>query len=301
CAARRSCELETKAKRLSGVVKTGRPLLVAAMPLAFGQELNAWDSQIKDIKSQFSALLPNLQKLALGGTAVGTGVNAHPQMSSKALQILNEKTGMSFEPSVDRFRAISSQDVSLDLSAKTRTLAVMLTKISNDLRWMNSGPLAGLGEIKLPALQPGSSIMPGKVNPVIPESVTMVSAQVIGNDTTIAIAAQSGNFQLNVMLPLIGFNLIQSISLLSNACLALADKAIKDFSVNDEAIESVLSKNPILATALNSTIGYELGSQIVKKAYQEKRTIIDVAVEMTDLDESELTLLLDPLTLTDNS
>jgi fumarate hydratase class II len=222
-------------------------------------------------------------------------------MSSKATQILNEKTGMSFEPSVDRFRAISSQDVSLDLSAKTRTLAVMLTKISNDLRWMNSGPLAGLGEIKLPALQPGSSIMPGKVNPVIPESVTMVSAQVIGNDTTIAIAAQSGNFQLNVMLPLIGFNLIQSISLLSNACLALADKAIKGFSVNDEAIESVLSRNPILATALNSTIGYELGSQIVKKAYQEKRTIIDVAVEMTDLDESELIRLLDPLTLTDNS
>jgi len=293
--------IETKATSLSEVVKTGRTHLMDAMPLTFGQELNAWASQIKDIKSQFVAVLPNLQKLALGGTAVGTGVNAHPQMSSKATQILNEKTGMSFEPSVDRFRAISSQDVSLDLSAKTRTLAVMLTKISNDLRWMNSGPLAGLGEIKLPALQPGSSIMPGKVNPVIPESVTMVSAQVIGNDTTIAIAAQSGNFQLNVMLPLIGFNLIQSISLLSNACLALADKAIKGFSVNDEAIESVLSKNPILATALNSTIGYELGSQIVKKAYQEKRTIIDVAVEMTDLDESELIRLLDPLTLTDNS
>jgi len=293
--------IETKATSLSEVVKTGRTHLMDAMPLTFGQELNAWASQIKDIKSQFVAVLPNLQKLALGGTAVGTGVNAHPQMSSKATQILNEKTGMSFEPSVDRFRAISSQDVSLDLSAKTRTLAVMLTKISNDLRWMNSGPLAGLGEIKLPALQPGSSIMPGKVNPVIPESVTMVSAQVIGNDTTIAIAAQSGNFQLNVMLPLIGFNLIQSISLLSNACLALADKAIKGFSVNDEAIESVLSKNPILATALNSTIGYELGSQIVKKAYQEKRMIIDVAVEMTDLDESELIRLLDPLTLTDNS
>ena len=293
--------METKAISLSEVVKTGRTHLMDAMPLTFGQELNAWASQIKDIKSQFSALLPNLQKLALGGTAVGTGVNAHPEMSSKATQILNEKIDMSFEPSVDYFRAISSQDVSLDLSAKTRTLAVMLTKISNDLRWMNSGPLAGLGEIKLPILQPGSSIMPGKVNPVIPESVTMVSAQVMGNDTTIAIAAQSGNFQLNVMLPLIGFNLIQSISLLSNACLALADKAIKDFSVNDEAIESVLSKNPILVTALNSTIGYELGSQIVKKAYQEKRTIIDVAVEMTDLDESELTRLLDPLTLTDNS
>ena len=293
--------METKAISLSEVVKTGRTHLMDAMPLTFGQELNAWASQIKDIKSQFSALLPNLQKLALGGTAVGTGVNAHPEMSSKATQILNEKIDMSFEPSVDYFRAISSQDVSLDLSAKTRTLAVMLTKISNDLRWMNSGPLAGLGEIKLPILQPGSSIMPGKVNPVIPESVTMVSAQVMGNDTTIAIAAQSGNFQLNVMLPLIGFNLIQSISLLSNACLALADKAIKDFSVNDEAIESVLSKNPILVTALNSTIGYELGSQIVKKAYQEKRTIIDVAIEMTDLDESELTRLLDPLTLTDNS
>jgi fumarate hydratase class II len=293
--------IEDKAESLSLVVKTGRTHLMDAMPLTFGQELNAWASQIKDIKDQLIELLPHIQKLALGGTAVGTGVNAHSEMASRATHILNQKTGMNFAPNSDSFRAMSSQDTSLNLSSKTRTLAVILTKISNDLRWMNSGPLAGLGEIKLPALQPGSSIMPGKVNPVIPESVTMVAAQVMGNDTTIAFAAQSGNFQLNVMLPLIGFNLIQSISLLSNSCIALADKAIKDFSVNDEAIESVLSKNPILATALNSTIGYELGSKIVKKAYQEKRTIIDVAVEMTDLDESELTVLLDPLKLTNNS
>ena len=293
--------IEDKAESLSLVVKTGRTHLMDAMPLTFGQELNAWASQIKDIKDQLIELLPHIQKLALGGTAVGTGVNAHSEMASRATHILNQKTGMNFAPNSDSFRAMSSQDTSLNLSSKTRTLAVILTKISNDLRWMNSGPLAGLGEIKLPALQPGSSIMPGKVNPVIPESVTMVAAQVMGNDTTIAFAAQSGNFQLNVMLPLIGFNIIQSISLLSNSCIALADKAIKDFSVNDEAIESVLSKNPILATALNSTIGYELGSKIVKKAYQEKRTIIDVAVEMTDLDESELTVLLDPLKLTNNS
>ena len=213
---------------------------------------------------------------------------------------MNEKTGMNFQPTSNAFRSISSQDISLNLSSKTKTLAVILTKIANDLRWMNSGPLGGLGEIQLPALQPGSSIMPGKINPVIPESVSMVAAQVIGNDTTITMAAQSGNFQLNVMLPLIGFNLIQSISILSNACNALADKAIRDFTVNHENIESVLNHNPILVTALNASIGYETGAKIVKKAYKEKRSIIDVASELTDLDEATLKDVLDPLKLTQN-
>ena len=166
---------------------------------------------------------------------------------------------------------------------------------------MNSGPLAGLAEISLPMLQPGSSIMPGKINPVIPESVAMVSAQVIGNDATISLAAQSGNFQLNTMLPLIAYNLLQSISLLSNASRALAGKAIKDFSVNQEEIDSVINRNPVLATALNSVIGYELGTQIVKKAYAEKRTIIEVALEMTELDEGKLKELLDPFRLTSNN
>jgi len=215
--------------------------------------------------------------------------------------LLKQKTGIEFQSAPDLFKAISSQDVALELSSNTRNLAVSLTKISNDLRWMNSGPLAGLAEISLPMLQPGSSIMPGKVNPVIPESVAMVAAQVIGNDATISLAAQSGNFQLNTMLPVIAHNLLQSISLLSNASRALADKAIKDFLVNQEEIDSVIDRNPVLVTALNSVIGYELGAKIVKKAYAEKRTIIEVALEMTELDEGKLKELLDPFRLTSNN
>jgi len=292
--------LEEKASSLSDVVKTGRTHLMDAMPITFGQEIGAWASQIEEAKRQFEATLPKMQHLAIGGTAVGTGVNSHPDLSEKVSQLLNQKTGLNFQPSTDLFKAISSQDGSLELSSNARNLAVALIKIANDLRWMNSGPLAGLGEISLPPLQPGSSIMPGKVNPVIPESVLMVAAQVIGNDATIVLAAQSGNFQLNVMLPVIAFNLIQSVSLLSNACMALADKAIKDFEVNQENIDLVINKNPILATALNDTIGYELGATIIKKAYQEKRTIIDVALEMTELNESELKELLNPSNLTNN-
>ena len=293
--------LEMKATSLSDIVKTGRTHLMDAMPVTFGQELRAWANQIKAVAGQFDETLPKMEQLAIGGTAVGTGVNAHPDLSQTAIALLNQKTGIKFKPAPDLFMAISFQDVALELSANTRSLAVALTKISNDLRWMNSGPLAGLAEISLPMLQPGSSIMPGKVNPVIPESVAMVAAQVIGNDATISVAAQSGNFQLNTMLPLIAHNLLQSVSLLSNASRALADKAIKDFSVNQEEIDSVINRNPVLATALNSVIGYELGTQIVKKAYADKRAIIDVALEMTELDEGKLKELLDPFRLTSNN
>ena len=293
--------LEKKATSLSDIVKTGRTHLMDAMPVTFGQELSAWANQIKAVTGQFDETLPKMEKLAIGGTAVGTGVNAHPDLAQTVIALLNQKTDIEFKSAPDLFMAISFQDVALELSANTRSLAVALTKISNDLRWMNSGPLAGLAEISLPMLQPGSSIMPGKVNPVIPESVAMVAAQVIGNDATISVAAQSGNFQLNTMLPLIAHNLLQSVSLLSNASRALADKAIKDFSVNQEEIDSVINRNPVLATALNSVIGYELGTQIVKKAYADKRAIIDVALEMTELDEGKLKELLDPFRLTSNN
>ena len=293
--------LENKATSLSDIVKTGRTHLMDAMPVTFGQELRAWANQIKAAREQFEETLPKIEQLAIGGTAVGTGVNAHPDLSQKVVALLQQKTGIEFQSAPDLFKAISSQDVALELSSNTRNLAVSLTKISNDLRWMNSGPLAGLAEISLPMLQPGSSIMPGKVNPVIPESVAMAAAQVIGNDATISLAAQSGNFQLNTMLPVIAHNLLQSISILSNACRALADKAIKDFSVNQEEIDSVIDRNPVLATALNSVIGYELGAKIVKKAYAEKRTIIEVALEMTELDEGKLKELLDPFRLTSNN
>ena len=293
--------LEKKATSLSDIVKTGRTHLMDAVPVTFGQELSAWANQIKAVAGQFDETLPKMEKLAIGGTAVGTGVNAHPDLAQTVIALLNQKTDIEFKSAPDLFMAISFQDVALELSANTRSLAVALTKISNDLRWMNSGPLAGLAEISLPMLQPGSSIMPGKVNPVIPESVAMVAAQVIGNDATISVAAQSGNFQLNTMLPLIAHNLLQSVSLLSNASRALADKAIKDFTVNQEEIDSVINRNPVLATALNSVIGYELGTQIVKKAYADKRAIIDVALEMTELDEGKLKELLDPFRLTSNN
>ena len=292
--------IDEKANSIGDVAKNGRTHLMDAMPVTFAQEMSAWSAQIQDSIDQYQTSLSKLQQLAIGGTAVGTGINADPGMSEKCCMHINELTGMKFRPADNAFQAISSQDASLILSACNRTLAVALTKISNDLRWMNSGPLGGLGEITLPALQPGSSIMPGKVNPVIPESVCMAASQVLGNDLTITHAAQSGNFQLNVMLPLIAHNISESLSLLSNACMSLADKAILDFEVNHENIESMLNRNPILATALNATIGYEAGAKIVKKAYQEKRSIIDVASEMTDLDSQTLEKILDPVQLTRN-
>ena len=270
------------------------------MPITMAQEMGAWSSQIKDVIAQYQFASEKIQQLAIGGTAVGTGINAHPDLSVKVCDLLNRETGLNFRSADNFFQAISAQDSSLLVSATNRSLAVALTKISNDLRWMNSGPIGGLSEITLPALQPGSSIMPGKVNPVIPESVSMAASQVFGFDTTINHAAQSGNFQLNVMLPLIAYNLIESMTLLTNACLSLADKAIQRFEVNIDNVNAVLSNNPILATALNSTIGYETGAKIVKKAYQEKRTIIDVASELTDLDEETLRDILDPLKLTQN-
>ncbi len=187
----------------------------------------------------------------------------------------------------------------MELSGQLKTVAVSLMKIANDLRWMNSGPIAGIGEIALPALQPGSSIMPGKINPVIPEAVTMVAAQVIGNDVTITIAGQSGVFQLNVMLPVLAYNLLQSITILASASTVLSDKAIAGFTVNEEHIASLVGKNPILVTALNPVIGYELGAKIAKKAYAEGRGMKDVALELTDLTAEELDRLLDPRTLTE--
>ena len=292
--------IDEKAKLIGDIPKNGRTHLMDAMPVTFSQEMSAWSAQIQDAIEQYEQSMTKIQQLAIGGTAVGTGINADPHLSEKCCKHMNNLTGMEFKPADNSFQAISSQDAALILSSSNKTLAVALTKISNDLRWMNSGPLGGLGEITLPALQPGSSIMPGKVNPVIPESVCMVAGKVFGNDLTITHAAQSGNFQLNVMLPLVAHSLSESLSLLSNACLSLADKAIKDFEVNQDNIESMLSRNPILATALNATIGYETGAQIVKKAYQEKRSIIEVATEMTDLDSKTLAELLDPVKLTRN-
>jgi fumarate hydratase, class II len=287
-----------KAAYLDDVVKTGRTHLMDAMPLTFGQEISGWASQIEGNYVRLQTALPQLLQLAQGGTAVGTGVNAHEDFAEKFSQHLSTNSGLRFTPSDNFFALMSAQDTAVAVSGQLKTLAVSLMKIANDLRWMNSGPLAGIAEISLPALQPGSSIMPGKVNPVIPEAVCMVCAQVMGNDASISIAGQSGNFQLNVMLPLIAYNLLQSIELLSNACNQLADKAIASFSVNQTTIDKALARNPILVTALNSIIGYEQAAAIAKKAYKEGRAIIDVAEEETQLGRPELERLLNPKRLT---
>ena len=283
---------------IGDVVKTGRTHLMDAMPVTFGQELSGWRAQIENGTARVMESRARLQVIALGGTAVGTGINTHPKFAARAAKYLSRKSGLEVKPSPNYFEALSSQDAAVELSGQLRTLAVSLMKIANDLRWMNSGPLAGLGEISLPALQPGSSIMPGKVNPVIPEAVTMVAAQVMGNDATIAIAGQSGNFQLNVMLPVIAHNLLQSIELLSNASRALADSAIAGFTVKEERIASALERNPILVTALNPVIGYEKGAKIAKQAYAEGRSIRELAAEQTDIPKEELDKLLDPRALT---
>ena len=273
-----SC-LRNKAKQVDAFVKTGRTHLMDAMPVTLGQELNAWATQIENGQARVEGALTFLHQLAQGGTAVGTGINAHPEFAEKMVQHLSSMTDIPFSSKPDKFEGLSAQDAAVEMSGQLKTVAVSMMKIANDLRWMNSGPLAGLGEIALPALQPGSSIMPGKVNPVIPEATAMVCAQVIGNDATITVAGQSGNFQLNVMLPVIAYNLIQSIKILANSARLIADKAIDGFTVNETALTDALSRNPILVTAINSVIGYEKGAAVAKKAYAEGLTVIESAMQ----------------------
>jgi fumarate hydratase class II len=289
--------ISQKAATLDEIVKTGRTHLMDAMPITMGQELRAWETQIRQGISRIIDSYQRLKMLPQGGTAVGTGINAHPGLAELFNQKISEVTGIEFNSKESFFEGLSAQDTAVEISGQLKTISVSLMKISNDLRWMNSGPLAGLAEIRLPELQPGSSIMPGKVNPVIPESVCMVCAQVLGNDTTITIAGQSGNFQLNVMLPVIAYNLNQSIEILANACRLLADSAIADFTINLDQLSNTLSKNPILITALNSLIGYEKGSMIAKEANARNVSIREVASEMTDLTDAELDRLLSPESL----
>ena len=291
--------LMDKAAAVDHVVTTGRTHLMDAMPVRLGQELGGWANQIQQGIERVKTALPRVGELAQGGTAVGTGINAHPEFGERIAAKLGELSGLPLQTSRNYFVSLSTQDAAVELSGQLKTVAVSLTKMANDLRWMNSGPIAGFGEISLPALQPGSSIMPGKINPVIPEAVTMVCAQVIGNDVTITMGGQSGNFQLNVMLPVVAYNLLQSIHLLASASRVLADKAIAGFTVNEERISSLVGRNPILVTALNPVIGYEKGAKIAKLAYAQGRLLKDVALEETDLTSEELDRLLDPRQLTE--
>jgi fumarate hydratase class II len=286
-----------KAADVGDAVKTGRTHLMDAMPLTLGQELGGWRAQVDDATARIQSCRPRLHRLAQGGTAVGTGVNAPPGFAAAFAARLSVRTGLDLQPSRDFFAALSSQDTAVELSGQLRGLAVCLMKIANDLRWMNSGPLAGLGEIALPALQPGSSIMPGKVNPVAAEAVTMAAARVIGSDVTVAVAGQSGNFQLNVMLPVIAYELLGSIELMANAARTLARSAIVGFTVHARQLSSALARNPMLVTALTPIVGYDRAAAIAKRAYNEGRPVIDVAAEMTDLDRERLARLLDPARL----
>ena len=290
--------IDAKMLKLKGKVKTGRTHLMDAMPIDFSQELSGWKAQLESSKKSLITATNRMNELSQGGTAIGTGINSHKDFSKNFCIQVNQVSKLKTKPAKNFFQGLSSVDNAVELSSALKNLSIVLMKISNDLRWMNSGPLTGLGEIELEALQPGSSIMPGKVNPVIPEAVAMACADVIGNDTSITVAGQSGNFQLNVMLPVVAYNLLKSINLLGNAMPLLANKAIKTFKVNTKNIDESLSKNPILVTALNRIIGYSKAAAIAKKAYKENKPIIDIAHEETGMSKIELKKLLNPSKLT---
>ncbi|MCY4325175.1 MAG: class II fumarate hydratase, partial [Betaproteobacteria bacterium] len=289
--------LARKARSVRRQVKTGRTHLMDAMPVRMDQEIDAWRTQIEKSAERLEAVMPRLCQLAQGGTAVGSGINAHPRFAMLFARTLGKKTKIRFVPNPSFFEALACQDTAVELSGQLKTTAVGFMKIANDLRWMNSGPLAGLGEIELAALQPGSSIMPGKVNPVIPEAAAMVAAQVIGNDAAITTGGGSGNFQLNVMLPLIARNLLESIRLLAATAPLLA-ATVAGFKVRTDQLREPLARNPILVTALNPVIGYLKAAEIAKAAYRQGRPVVDVAAEMTDIPRRDLEKLLNPADLT---
>lgn len=290
--------IDRRAKGLGKVVKTGRTHLMDAMPLTLAQEFGAWSAQLASAQARIDDSLKRLRRLPIGGTAIGTGINADPRFGKAMAKALSAQSKIKFESAENKFEGIASQDDAVELSGQLNALAVALMKIANDLRWMNSGPLSGLGEIELPALQPGSSIMPGKVNPVIPEATCMACAQVMGHHTAITVAGQSGNFQLNVMLPLIAANLLDGIGLLASSMQQLADTTIKDLKPRKDNLATPLARNPVLVTALNPEIGYEKAAAIAKRAYKEGRPVLEVALEDSGLSKAQLQKLLDPVALT---
>jgi fumarate hydratase class II len=287
-----------KGEDFAEIVKTGRTHLMDAMPVTIGQEFGGYARQLQLGIDRLEATMERICELPQGGTAVGTGLNTHPEFGAIMAESLSDETDIDFREAENHFEAQSTVDAPVELSGQLKTIAVGLMKIGNDLRWMNSGPNSGIGELKLAALQPGSSIMPGKVNPVIEESLTMVSAQVIGNDSVITVAGQAGNFELNVMLPVVAHNLLESICILANAVRNQADRSVAKIEVNKERIAEMVERNPVLVTALNPIIGYDLGSKIAKKAFKEGRPVKEVAREMTDLSDEELDEALDPIKMT---
>lgn len=279
------------------VIKTGRTHLMDAMPIKLFDECRGWTSQIEECIERLESSLSRLMRLPLGGTAVGNGVNCHPEFAQKTIKILNQIFDLDFTQSFSRFKGLSSLDSITEHMSHLKTCAICMSKIANDLRFMNSGPNSGFAEIQLPALQPGSSIMPAKINPVIPEAVLMAMAKVIGNDTTMSIAGLGGNFQLNTMLPVAASTILESIDLLAGSADNLGEKAIKGIVVNKKKLATALSHNPILVTALSPYIGYSKAAEIAKAATTEKRSILEIAIEKTELSKENLQHLLNPTTL----
>jgi len=290
--------IKEKQVRYRSTIKTGRTHLMDAMPITLEQEMSGWATEIENSIEGIKGSLPRLSELAIGGTAVGTGINTQPDFGAGVASLLSELTGIGFKETRNHFEAQSFQGAVVGLSGSLKAFATGLMKIANDLRWMNSGPVAGLSEIILPPLQPGSSIMPGKVNPVISEAIRMVCLQVIGNDTVIAMANSLGDFQLNVMLPLIGYNILQSITILAHASRLFAEKAIAGFEVNEKHLKELAQMNPIIATVLNPIIGYDRTAEVVKRALKEKKTVKEVVVEMgyLSVDEAERVLDIEKMT-----
>ncbi|MFJ6721305.1 class II fumarate hydratase [Streptomyces sp. NPDC091259] len=282
--------LERKSAEFAKVVKAGRTHLMDATPVTLGQEFGGYAAQVRYGVERLRAALPRLAELPLGGTAVGTGINTPPGFSAAVIAEVAAATGLPLTEARDHFEAQGARDALVETSGMLRTIAVSLTKICNDLRWMASGPRTGLAEINLPDLQPGSSIMPGKVNPVIPEAVLMVAAQVTGNDTAVAVAGASGNFELNVMIPLMARNLLESIRLLGNASRLLADRTVDGITANSERAREYAESSPSVVTPLNRYIGYEEAAKVAKRALAERKTIREVVLESGYVDQGALTL-----------
>ena len=286
--------LQRKAEEFDPIVKIGRTHLQDAVPVRLGQELSGYAQQVKNGLARLESVKPRLAELPLGGTAVGTGLNAHPDFAPKVIARLAEKTGQPFVPAPNRFEAMAGKDAAVETSGALKTIATSLTKIANDIRWLASGPRCGIGEISIPSLQPGSSIMPGKVNPVIPESVLMVAAQVVGNDTTITIAGMSGVFELNVMMPLIAYNLLQSIEILANGSRLLAEKCVEGIVANRERCEELVERSLAMVTSLVPRIGYDAAAEIAKESVRTGKTVRELCVEKKVLPPDELAEALDP-------
>ena len=285
--------LSRKATAFKTVIKIGRTHLQDAVPMRLGQEFSGYARQIELGIDRITAVEPRLAELALGGTAVGSGLNAHPEFAPRVIALLSEVTGLSFREAENHFEAQAAQDAAVELSGSLKTVAVSLSKIANDIRWLSSGPRCGIGEITIPALQPGSSIMPGKVNPVIPEAVIQTAAQIIGNDMTVTLGGLGGIFELNVMLPVIAYNLIQSIQLLSKAAKVFAENCIKGISANPGICEQNVEKSLALVTGLVPHIGYDRAAEIAKSAYESGKTIRETALELQVLPEAQLNEILD--------